>query len=117
LRKWKLDRISDPPDQPHHSMGSEGTLPLYLMHDADYNHRLTAIQEISHINFTALTMLNLTGNNLQSIEGLPNLHIPHIQLLFLCTHTDNIDNNNITSVRVMRKTAWPALECLGIGKG
>ena len=80
------------------------------------NDRATLVKEIAHLHFTALTLLNLSGNGIESVEGLARVQMPHIEYVYLCTYTDNIDNNNITSVGVIRKAAWPRLQTLGIGK-
>ena len=73
------------------------------------NHRPTVVQEIAHIHFTTLARLNLINNDIESIEGLTRLQMPHIVSLYLGTHGDNIGTNNITSVGVMRKAVWPGL--------
>jgi hypothetical protein len=86
------------------------------MDDVEYNFRSTLVQEIAHIDFTALTVLELGGNEIESVEGLARVHMPHIGIVGLSTYSDNIANNNITSVGVMRKAAWPGLASLGIGK-
>ena len=67
------------------------------------------VKEIAHIHFTALTHLYLGDNSIESIEGLTHVQMAHIQVVVLGTYTDNIGNNNITSVGVMRKVAWPRL--------
>ena len=67
------------------------------------------VKEIAHIHFTALTHLYLGDNRIESIEGLTRVQMAHIQVVVLGTYTDNIGNNNITSVGVMRKAAWPRL--------
>ena len=86
------------------------------MDNVDDNHRATIIKEIAHIHFTALTHLFLRGNRIESVEGLTRVQIPRIKIMFLCKKSDNIDNNNITSVGVIRKAAWPCLLWLGIRK-
>ena len=74
------------------------------------------MREIAHIHFTALIFLDLGGNAIESIEGLPQVQMPHICRLYLCTHVNNIDDNKITSVGGMRKADWPALQQLEISK-
>jgi hypothetical protein len=67
------------------------------------------VKEIAHIHFTALTHLGLDRNRIESVEGLALLQMAHIKVVGLGTYTDSIDNNNITSVGVIRKAAWPRL--------
>ena len=67
------------------------------------------VKEIAHIHFTALTLLQLGGNRIESVEGLTRVHMAHIKDLLLCKYSDNIDSNKITSVGVIRKAAWPSL--------
>ena len=69
-----------------------------------------------HIHFTALTKLQLGGNRIESIEGLSRVQMAHIKDVGLGTYTDNIADNNITSVGVMRKAAWSSLELLSISR-
>jgi hypothetical protein len=66
-------------------------------------------EEISHIRFTALTILFLDGNRIESVEGLARVHMAHIKVLSIGSSNDNVGNNNITSAGVMRKAAWPDL--------
>ena len=86
------------------------------MNNVDGNDRATLVKEITHIHFTALTYLGLGGNRIESIEGLTRVQMPHIEIVGLGTYTDNIDNNNITSVGVIRKAEWPDLQKIIIGK-
>ena len=79
------------------------------MGNVDRNHRATLVKEIAHVHFTALTTLWLGDNRIESVEGLARVHMAHIQSVKLGTYTDNIDGNNITSVGVIRKAAWPRL--------
>jgi hypothetical protein len=79
------------------------------MDNVDENHRATLVKEIAHIHFTALTRLYLGGNWIESVEGLARVQMPQIECVDLSTYSDNIVHNNITSVRVMRKAAWPRL--------
>ena len=79
------------------------------MDNVDNNDRATLVKEIAHIHFTTLTTLWLFGNRIESVEGLARVHMTHIQSVFLGTYTDNIGDNNITSVGVIRKAAWPRL--------
>ena len=79
------------------------------MDHAEHNERATVVKEIAHINFTALTQLDLVGNKIKSIEGLPRVGMPHITILNLCTWDDSIANNSITSVSGIKKAFWPAL--------
>jgi hypothetical protein len=79
------------------------------MDNVEYNHRAAIVKEIAHIHFIALTHLNVAGNMIESIMGMARVQMPHIERVNLCTYTDNIDNNNITSVGVIRKAAWPRL--------
>lgn len=72
------------------------------------------VKEIAHIQFYTLTILNLWGNQIKSIEVLPSTHMPLLEQLYLCTFFDEEDDNMITSVRVMRKAIWPALQTLDL---
>ena len=86
------------------------------MDNIDANERVTILKEIAHIHFTALTHLYLGGNRIESVEGLAGVQIVHIEVMSLCTYNDNIGNNNITSVGVIRKAVWPHLKNLSIRK-
>jgi hypothetical protein len=86
------------------------------MDNVGYNRRGTVAKEIAHIHFTTLTSLNLEGSNIESIEGLARVCMPHIQALNLGTYDDNREQNSITSVGVIRKAAWPDLQSLNLSK-
>ena len=86
------------------------------MDNVGYNGRATLVKEIAHLHFTALTLLSLTGNRIESVEGLVRVQMSHIECVNLGTYTDNIGDNNITSVGVIRKAAWPRLQKLSISK-
>ena len=79
------------------------------MDNVDDNQKATVLKEIAHIHFTALTILYLGGNRIESVEGLVRVQMAHIQTVDLGTYNDIIAENNITSVRVIRKAAWPGL--------
>ena len=116
FRGWAVDTRSESAGQRHHSMPSEETLFKEVVDNVDYNHRATIVKEITHIHFTTLTVLELGCNRIQSVEGLARVNMAHIKAVGLCTYSDNIGNNNITSVGVMRKAAWPVLSWLDIRK-
>jgi hypothetical protein len=78
-----------------------------MVNDLGYNSRATVVKEISHIHFTALTELDLEQNLIKSIEGLVCVDMPHIKKLLFSNCFDSIDDNRITSVRVIRKAHWP----------
>ena len=80
------------------------------------NNRAALVKEIAHIHFTAIITLSVGSNRIESVEGLARVQMPHIESVSLCTYTDNIENNNITSVGVIRKAAWPRLDWLDISK-
>jgi hypothetical protein len=42
------------------------------------NNRATLVQEIAHIHFTDLIRLILSGNMIESIEGLARVQMAHI---------------------------------------
>jgi hypothetical protein len=86
------------------------------MDNVDENQRATLMKEIAHIHFTTLIDLCLAGNRVESVEGLARVQMPQIEFVSLCAYTDNIGSNNITSVGVMRKAAWPGLLWLTMGK-
>jgi hypothetical protein len=87
-------------------MPSKTTL---AMDNVDNNHRATIVEEITHIHFSVLTILHLGQNTIDSVEGLARMHMTHIKVVNICTYSDSIGNNNITSVGVIRKAAWPGL--------
>ena len=82
--------------------------------DVGKNYRATVLKEIAHIHFTRLIILHLGKNMIESVEGLPHVQMEHLQWLNLSTYDNSIGHNNITSVRVVRKVAWPALSTLNI---
>jgi hypothetical protein len=73
-----MDQQCKPLDEGPNSMGTEKTPPLYVMLDLEHIEKATVLKDISDINFTALTYLRLDDNQIESIEGLPRVQIPHI---------------------------------------
>ena len=114
FREWAVDGRSESAGQQHHSMPCEATLFMWVMDNADNNYRATIVKEIAHIHFTVLTELQLGGNRIESVEGLVRVHLAHLKYVFLSISIDSIGNNNITSVGVIRKAAWPDLKWLSI---
>ena len=45
-------------------------------------------KEIAHIDFTALTTLQLGSNRIESVEGLANVQMAHIKVVVLGTYTE-----------------------------
>ena len=86
------------------------------MNNIEYNERSTVLKDIVHINFTNLTYLQLGGNQIESIEGLPRVQMPHIQHLFLCTRL--IIQASIASLQYewWGRQLWPTLQFLDISK-
>ena len=80
-----------------------------MIDDVGKNNRVTVVKEIAHIHFTALTNIFLVHNKIESIEGLARVQMAHVKCLSFGTYGDNIAENNIISVAVIRKAAWPAL--------
>ena len=80
------------------------------------NERATLVKEIAHIHFAALTLLDLGGNRIESIEGLACMQMAHMQMLLSRTYSGYKENNNISRVGVLGKAAWPALPRLDISK-
>ena len=74
------------------------------------------VKEIGHIHFPALIKLQLGSNRIESIEGLARVHMAHIKYVDICKYSDNIGDNNITSLGVIRKAAWPGLLSLDTRK-
>ena len=66
-------------------MGSGGAAARYSFCEAEGNRREAVVEDISHILFPRLVHLNITGNNIQSIETLPRMFMPHLSRLFLST--------------------------------
>jgi hypothetical protein len=55
------------------------------MNNAGKNRRATLVKELAHVRFIALIFLRLEDNEIQSIEGLSHVEMPHIQKLGLGT--------------------------------
>ena len=59
------------------------------------------------IAFPFLRILNLMGNEIQSIEVIIHYRLPQLQQLIL-------SDNNISSLKSLRKTSWKRLFSLDI---
>ena len=47
---------------------------------------------------------------------MPGANALHLQTVFMYTD-DKIDNNNMISLKLLRKADWPALEMVNTSKG
>lgn len=74
------------------------------------------MKEISHINFTKIKMLDVSFNNIDSIEGLNRIHLPTIEVLHLSKFLFNSDNNEIAFFQELKKVQFPKLTELRIGE-
>ena len=62
-------------------------------------------QQIRDIRFNHLQRLDISRNQIESIEGLNRIWMPHLQKI-------DIGKNSITRVRVIRKLNCPLLNIL-----
>ena len=115
FRSWAVDGRSSPSAEADHWMESEKPFHKYIIDEAECNGRVAVVRDIAHMNFPLLTVLHLDRNQIESIEGLPYVYMPQIKSLLLGRYGGNIGGNNITSVRVVRLAAWPALQILSMG--
>ena len=69
----------------HPFMGSQATMVMYILIYLAHNGEKNIIKHIEHINFTKLTLIELYGNKLTSIEGLVRVRMPLLQYLELGT--------------------------------
>ena len=113
ISEWGMDRGSGCHAEADGGMESERTALVYIWSNVDQNHS-PVLKAIRHIYFTALTMLDLEGNLLESIEGLSRMHLPLIQYLDLRYTLYVVGDNRIISVKDIRKAAWPSLTGLSI---
>lgn len=72
-RKWE--------NAEHEKLGSEDIKSMYFITNLENNQRPTLILEIEHIHFGNLIYLGMWKNNIQSVEGLVRVDMPHIQKL------------------------------------
>ena len=62
-------------------MGSSESLCWYMNHLLSVNNGREAIlKEISHIYFPRLVVLNLSGNAMTSIEAVPSIQMPNLNV-------------------------------------
>jgi hypothetical protein len=64
-------------------MVGEDPITKYMPNNADWNRREEVIKDITHLQFTHLIFINLLGNSIVSIEGLPLISMPQLQTLHL----------------------------------
>jgi hypothetical protein len=60
-------------------MESEKPFPKYIIDEAECNGRVAVVRDIARMNFPLLTILHLDRNQIESIEGLPNVYMPQIK--------------------------------------
>ena len=103
-RQW----IVEWPQNGWSMLGSQGNqelfmLFLYSFNWLDLNQHPGILQSISLINFPILKTLNLSGNEIESIESIHRLGMPLISDL-------DLGRNNLTCIRSGRKAHWPQLK-------
>jgi hypothetical protein len=79
-----------------------------LIQYLDWSYRATVVKEIAHVHFTALTSLDLTRNQIESVEALPSANAAINKAVFKYID-DGGGVSKITSVKIIRKASWPAL--------
>jgi hypothetical protein len=77
-RTWIVDRVDEPKSKRHQLISSEIAPSMYSFYHADDNHRPTIVKDVVQVRFHLLNTLNLSGNDIHSIEELPNIYMPHI---------------------------------------
>lgn len=73
------------------------------------------LKEIGHIDFADLQYLKISGNGLESIEGINRIWMPVLKELWMHHElSDKQKKNFITSIDSLRKANLPLLEVLSI---
>ena len=77
-RTWIVDRVDELTSKRHRLISSKIAPSMYSFYHADNNHTPTIVKDISQVRFHLLNTLNLSGNDIHSIEELPNIYMPQI---------------------------------------
>ena len=64
-------------------MGNWNPQPQYPQNDLEFNRHSSIVLEIQEVKFPHLKSLNLSGNNIRSVENLNQLFFPSLEDLFL----------------------------------
>ena len=67
------------------------------------------IKDISEVKFPYLYEISLSGNNIESIEGLSRIDMPLISQVYLSKNRLEKGNNEISQMTNVRKAPWPNL--------
>jgi hypothetical protein len=67
----------------HREVGRGKTQTVYVTMNIASNRRATLVRELAHVHFPALTVLNLLGNCIQSIEELVRIDMPRLEKISL----------------------------------
>ena len=77
----------------------ENSMCKYLMNIVIKKHNGTPFQKLDKTNFFYLINLDLSQNNIHSIEMIEKLNAPFLEGLFLSRQLDYEESNRITSIR------------------
>ena len=66
-------------------MDGQRTTNTYNPTNKDMNHENRILKQISQINFSALTLIAISTNNIESIESLNRVDMPVLKSLWLGT--------------------------------
>ena len=63
-------------------------------------------KSIKDVSFPCLEVLFLRNNNIESIEGLNRIYMPHLKTLIICKPTNIKAENRINTVTDLKKANW-----------
>jgi hypothetical protein len=60
-------------------VGSKVTALAYVLDEIENNSRASLLKELSHIRFTSLIYLGIWRNQIESLEGIARVDMPHME--------------------------------------
>ena len=72
------------------------------------------LRNISEIKFQSLIRVNITQNNISTIEGLNKIFMPQLRAIFLSNKIFMMVGEKINKITDLVKVKWPCLQILSL---
>ena len=68
------------------------------------------MKEIEQVKFPLLSIIDLRGNKIESIEGFNKIQAPALQILYFSTYCPKLDGNNLNKLTEVKKFNYARLD-------
>ena len=97
-------------------MGCPNHLGMYYLHKEDQQKASNILKEISEIKLRSLVRLNISRNNISTIERINQIFMPQLAGIFISRNKPILVGNKTHKATDLVKTNWPCLNMLSMSK-